>query len=246
MEDARIDEPAGAGFQPVGLGKIEDAVVALVPFGDAITYLRLGRAGLEAHERVREIVADVVVLRREIVGLGFAFLADELRLRGALMHVVRDRTHVIEKLRVDGPLAVFFPDGFADKRGAGVFDGLREREAAVADHDVAQPFVGGAAFVGGDGGGREPTFVDAAAVQTISVGVIRMQLDAQTGLEERARDPSGREAQQTAGAGKLGLDEALRGFFNDLQIEDGGDRHGRKIFWRRKCYASGKTSKGGS
>jgi hypothetical protein len=61
-------------------------------------------------------------------------------------------------------------------------------------------------------------------------------------LEERARDPSGCEAQQTAGAGKLGLDEALRGFFNDLQIEDGGDRHGRKIFLKEKMLRGRKTS----
>jgi hypothetical protein len=63
-------------------------------------------------------------------------------------------------------------------------------------------------------------------------------------LEERARDPSGCEAQQTAGAGKLGLDEALRGFFNDLQIEDGGDRHGRKNILEEKMLRVRKNVKG--
>jgi 2-isopropylmalate synthase len=51
-------------------------------------------------------------------------------------------------------------------------------EVANVPHDIRAPFVGGAAFVGGDGGGREPTLVDAAAIQTVGVGVIRMQLDA--------------------------------------------------------------------
>jgi hypothetical protein len=62
-------------------------------------------------------------------------------------------------------------------------------------------------------------------------------------LEERARDPSGCEAQQTAGAGKLGLNEALRGFFNDLQIEDGGDRHGRKMVLEKKLLRVRKNVK---
>ena len=80
MEDARIDQPAGAHFQAICFGKIEDAVVALVPVLEAFAHLRLGRAGLEAHECVREIIPDVVVLRRKVIGLGLAFLADQCRL----------------------------------------------------------------------------------------------------------------------------------------------------------------------
>ena len=44
--------------------------------------------------------------------------------------------------------------------------------------------VGGAAFVGGDGGRGEPTFVDAAAVQAVGVGVIGVELDTEAGLEK--------------------------------------------------------------
>ena len=228
VENARVDEPAGADLEAVGFGEIEDAVVALVPVADALFDLLLGGAGLEAHEGVGEVVADGVVLGREVVGLGFAFLADELRLGGALVHVVRDRPHVIEEFRVDGPFAVFFPDGFADDGRAAIFDGLGEGEALVADDGVAEALVVGAALVGGDGGGGEPAFVDAAAVQAVGVGVIGVEFDAEAGLEEGARHPGGGEAEETAGGGELGLNEALRGFFDDLEIEDGGNGHGRE------------------
>ena len=97
VKNARIDEPAGAGLETVGLREIEDAVVALVPVLEAAADLRLGRARLEAHEGVGEIVADVVVLRREVIALGLAFLADEFGLRGRLVHVMRNRPHVVEE-----------------------------------------------------------------------------------------------------------------------------------------------------
>ena len=116
VEDAGTDEPAGAGLQAIGLREVEDAVVALVPILEALADLRLGGAGFEAHEGVGEIVADVVVLRREVVRLGLALLADQLRLCRALVHVVRNRPHVVEELRVDRPLLVFLPDRLADER----------------------------------------------------------------------------------------------------------------------------------
>ncbi len=103
VEDAGADEPAGAGLEAVGLGEVEDAVVAFVPVLDALADLGLGGAGFEAEEGVGEVVADVVVLRREVVGLGLAFLADELGLLGALVHVQGDRPHVVEELRIDRP-----------------------------------------------------------------------------------------------------------------------------------------------
>ena len=178
VKNARIDQPTGAYFQAVSLGKIEDAVVALVPIADALLDLLLRRAGLEAHEGIGEIVADGIVLRREVVGLGFAFLADQLRLRGALVHVVRDRPHVIEELRVDGPLFVFFPDRGTDECGAGVGHGLLKRKLFVADHAPAEAFVPGATLVGRHGGRGKPTLIDAAAVQAVGVGIVGVELDA--------------------------------------------------------------------
>ena len=209
VEDAGADQPAGAGLQAVGLGEVEDAVVALVPILEALADLGLGGAGFEAEEGVGEIVAHVVVLRREVVGLGFAFLADELGLLGALVHVQGNRPHVVEELRVDRPLAILLPDGLADDGGAAVGDRLAQREASLADHAVAEALVGHAAFVGGLGRRGEPALVNAAAVGAVGVGVVGVELDAQAGLEEGARDPVGREAQQAAGVLQRGFDEGL-------------------------------------
>jgi hypothetical protein len=82
----------------------------LVPILEAFPHLPFRRAGLETHEGVWEVIPHVIVLRREIVRLRLAFLPDEGGLRGVLVHVVRDRPHVVEELRVDGPLLVLRPD----------------------------------------------------------------------------------------------------------------------------------------
>src|SRR5205807_5223410 len=97
VEDARADEPAGAGLEAIRLREIKDAVVALVPILKTLPHLRLRRAGFEAEESVRKIVAHVVVLRRKVVTLRLAFLADQLRLFLALVHMMRDRPHVVEE-----------------------------------------------------------------------------------------------------------------------------------------------------
>ena len=110
VEDAGRDEPPSAWFQAIGSRKIEDPVVTFVPVFDASPDLLSGGSGFQAHERVGEVVADVVVLWREVVRLGFPFLSHELGLFGALVHVVRNGAHVVEELRVHGPLAVLAPD----------------------------------------------------------------------------------------------------------------------------------------
>ena len=106
VQHAGRNQPAGAALQPVRPRQIENAVVALAPIFEALADLGLRRARLQAHERVGEIVVDVVELRREVVALGLAFLADELGVLEALVHVVRDRAHVVEELRVHGPAVV--------------------------------------------------------------------------------------------------------------------------------------------
>ena len=203
VEDARVDEPAGAGLELVGLGEGEDLVVTLVPVGDALADLSLGRTGLEAHERVREVVADVVVLGREVVGLRLAFEAEQLGLLGVLVHVVRDRTHVVEKLGVDGPLPIFLPDGGANKFGAEFGDGLLQREAHVVDDDVRETFVRRPIIVRCFGGRSEPALVDAAAVKTECIEIIRVKLETFPGLQERAWHPARGEAQEAARVGEL-------------------------------------------
>src|SRR5438093_108071 len=73
-------EQASTGLETIGATEVEDAVIAPVPVFEAASDLGLGGAGLEAHEGVGKIVADVVMLRGEVVTLGLAFLADEFGL----------------------------------------------------------------------------------------------------------------------------------------------------------------------
>jgi hypothetical protein len=115
VEKARAHQPAGAGLEPVGLREVQDAVVALVPIRQAGADLVLGGARLESEEGVGKVVAHIVVLGREVVGLRFAFLADEFRLFGALVHVMRDGPHVVEELRVDRPPPILAPDPAPDQ-----------------------------------------------------------------------------------------------------------------------------------
>ena len=59
-------------------------------------------------------------------------------------------------------------------------------------------FVGRGLFVRGDGGRGEPALVDAAAVSSQGVVVGRVELESTAGLEERARHPGRREAENAA------------------------------------------------
>ncbi len=117
----------------------------------------------------------LIVLRREVVALGLAFLSDQRRLLARLVHVVRDRAHVVEELRVDRPLLVLAPDGVADDVAAQFRHGVCEREALAGMNDVAEPFIGRAVVVGGGRGRGEPALVDAAAVQAEGVEIVRVQ-----------------------------------------------------------------------
>ena len=115
MQDARRHQPASAGLQVVGLGVIEDAVVAFVPAIQAADDVLFGRTRFEAEKSVREVVADGVELRWKVIGLGFALLADEFGLGVVLVHVVWDRPEVVEKLGVNRPPLVLVPERFADQ-----------------------------------------------------------------------------------------------------------------------------------
>ncbi len=104
------NQPAGAGLEAIGLGMIQDAVVALVPALEAAVDVGLGRPRLQAEEGVREVVAGPVELGREVVALGLPFAAELGGLFLVLVHVVRDRPEVVEKLAVDRPALVGIPE----------------------------------------------------------------------------------------------------------------------------------------
>ena len=124
VEDARRDQPAGATLEPVGLGEVDDTVVATVPVLQALPHVLFRGARLQAHERVGKVVIAVVILRRKVIAFWFSFLADELGILERLVHVMGDRPHVVEELRIDGPLLVAVPDLLADELRGPLADGV--------------------------------------------------------------------------------------------------------------------------
>ena len=87
-------------------------------------------ARLEAHERVGEVVEGLVVLRREVVGLGLALAAEQLRLLVALVHVMRNRAEVVEELAEQVPALLALHDVLAEQQVAGLVDRVLQQEPA--------------------------------------------------------------------------------------------------------------------
>ena len=114
------------------------------------------------------------------------------------MHMVRDRPHVVEELRIDRPLAVLLEHRLADEPRASLVDRVLQQELLAFERCEAQPLVPDAAFVRRLGGAREPTLVNAAAVGAVGVQIGRMQLDPASRMQEAPRHPGRREPQQAA------------------------------------------------
>jgi hypothetical protein len=112
----------------------------------------------------------------KVVALWFAFLAHKPRKLGRLMHVMRDRSHVIKEFRVHGPASIFVPDLFANDLGSTFLDRVRQGKPFVVEHTVTQTFVGRPIFVHGRGRRTEPAFVDPASIQSVGVEIIWMKL----------------------------------------------------------------------
>ena len=114
----------------------------------------------------------------------------------SLMHVMRDRAHVVEEFRIDGPTLVAIEQRFADQPRASLGHGVAERESLAVEEHVAQPFIGRAVLVGGFGRAAEPAFVDPAAMCAERVPIVGMQFDPLAGMQETAGNPSGSKPQQ--------------------------------------------------
>src|SRR5215831_439165 len=98
-----MDLPARAGLQAVCAGMIENAVIAFVPVFQAANHSIFCRARLESKKSVWEIVLNHVVLRRKIIRLRLTFLADLPGELLTLMHVMRDRSEIVEEFAENVP-----------------------------------------------------------------------------------------------------------------------------------------------
>jgi len=95
-----------------------------------------------------------------------------------------DRPHVVEKFRVNWPFAIFVPDGPTDNVRATCHNGIKKGETFLTHNDIRKAFILRAALVGGDGCRTKPALINASATQTVSIGIIRVQFDQKSRLEE--------------------------------------------------------------
>src|SRR5579883_2013362 len=105
MQNAGRYIPPRTRLQLVCLGVIQDPVIPLVPALEAAPHVFFGRAWFQPHEGIRKIVLLEVILRWKIVSLGFGLASDPEGMLLPLVHVVGDRSLVVEKFAQDVPAA---------------------------------------------------------------------------------------------------------------------------------------------
>ena len=123
------------------------------------------------------------------------------------MHVVRDRAHIVEELRVNGPTPIFSPDRFPNDVPARLLDRVDQREPSIAGHTIAQSFIRRPIFISCGCCRTEPTFIDPATIESVSVQIVRMKLKPPSGLQVGPRHPAWRKAQQPTAFLKGGIDQ---------------------------------------
>src|ERR1700722_9248449 len=138
MQNTRINLPAFARHQPVSAGIGEDAVVSLVPLFQTSPDIGLRGARFEPHVSVWKVVFDLVVLRWKVVCLWLALLPYKLRKFVALVHVVRNRTQVVEELAKQVPSLFALHHNGAEQQITRRLDGiLQEKFLALVRLNVA-------------------------------------------------------------------------------------------------------------
>ncbi len=122
MQQSRRNVPSRAGLQAIRCRVVGNFVVAFCKVDEALTYLFLRSAGGDPKKRIREIAAMVVYLRREIVRFRFSILSYHASILIVGMHMMRQRTHVVEKLGIHRPAFVLLPDALANQCAFQVVD----------------------------------------------------------------------------------------------------------------------------
>ncbi len=191
MENARIDLPAGPTLQPIRSREVRDSVVPTIPVLETAPDVVLRRARLQAHERVGIVVVGRVVLRRKVVRLRLAPASDPFRMLVALVHVMRDGSHVVEELAEEIPSSLArHRVGAEQEIAGGLHRVLQEKPLTLCRPDVTESLIGRRArTVIRIGGGREPALVDAPAMRPTRVEIVGVQPEPAARQHERSRHP---------------------------------------------------------
>src|SRR4030095_2135335 len=124
-----------------------------------------------------------------------ALTAEKSGLLIVLMHMVRDRSEIIEELRIDRPALVLIPHPLADQPASFDTNCFTKGEAILPGNHIAQTLVGLAVFVSGLGRRGQPALVDSATVSAHRIVVVGMKLQSATRHQEGTRPPGGCQAQ---------------------------------------------------
>ena len=201
MENAGRNQPAASRLESVGFAEIENTVVAFIPALQTAVDIGLGCARLQAEKCIREVIANRIELRREVVRLRLALLANERGLGVVLMHVMRDGAKVVEELAVHRPALIALPNGRPHESRPFEVDGFLECEDPFPlGNYVTQSLVRGSAGVGGRRRRPKPALVDAASMASQRIKVLRCQLNPLTRHKKRPRHPCGRQTQNAGGS----------------------------------------------
>jgi hypothetical protein len=122
------------------------------------------------------------------------------------MHVVRNRPEVVEELAEEIPAVLSQHHVGANQQIASFLDGLLQQEPFPApEMDVTETFVSRRSrTVISIGRGREPSFVDTAAIATKRVVIVWMQSETTSRKHERTGHPGRLETEQPS-AGCSGI-----------------------------------------
>ena len=124
------------------------------------------------------------MLRREVVRLRLSFTSNEFRLLEILVHVMRDRSHVVEELGIDRPLLVFLPDRTADDLRTKLRDNIAQQKTLSIMNDRAESFVDCAIVIGSFSCRTEPSLIDSTSVKSECIQIIWMKFQSLARLQE--------------------------------------------------------------
>ena len=142
MKDSGVHLPPRAGLQPERARMIENAVVTFVPVFQAADDIVFRRARLESKKCVWKIVLHDVVLRGKVIRLRFAFLADLPGELLALMHVMRNRSEIVEEFAEDVPSAFARHHIGSEQIISGSVHGVFQQEfLSIVEMHVTQAFI---------------------------------------------------------------------------------------------------------
>src|SRR6476646_6048862 len=115
MKQSGWNIPTCAGLKAIGLRIVGYFIVTFSEVNKTFPYLFFGCSRCNANKCIRIVTAMIIQLRRKIISFRLALLPDQGSLLIVMMHMVRKRAHVVKKLGIHWPAAMFIPQAISDQ-----------------------------------------------------------------------------------------------------------------------------------